>query len=278
MKKRPAFNGWPHPRLVWGCRPQVCADHSCEPLLENNLDSVGRQSAALPCSHTSRVSPCKVTPTPFPSRDFNGSGQSSWFSCLLTACWLCICRQEACIFLLACLCQGEHAHAPGLHAYLIAAVAGAGVGAGIGGAAAAAAAADLGRLACHCWHILKSVAAICCSRCMSWNEPLPLPAVSRDMMRCAALAHHCELPISAMDANYHERVLLAPAPEPVNLGCPSVALQLPGMVEAGDMTDALSRGHWGSYNVPSFPKASSSLGMPRTPSTQSSLVQACGAG
>ncbi|KAF5842106.1 phospholipase B-domain-containing protein [Dunaliella salina] len=33
-----------------------------------------------------------------------------------------------------------------------------------------------------------------------------------------------------------------------------VVEQLPGMIEAGDMTDVLARGHWGSYNVPSFTK------------------------
>mmetsp|Transcript_12700 Transcript_12700/g.33669 ORF Transcript_12700/g.33669 Transcript_12700/m.33669 type:complete len:279 (-) Transcript_12700:1184-2020(-) len=41
-----------------------------------------------------------------------------------------------------------------------------------------------------------------------------------------------------------------------------VVEQLPGMIEAGDMTDMLSRGHWGSYNVPSFPKIYNASGYP----------------
>lgn len=41
------------------------------------------------------------------------------------------------------------------------------------------------------------------------------------------------------------------------------SLQLPGMVEAGDMTDILSRGHWGSYNVPSFPSIYNASGYPQ---------------
>lgn len=35
-----------------------------------------------------------------------------------------------------------------------------------------------------------------------------------------------------------------------------VAEQIPGLIEAADMTETLLRGYWPSYNVPFFPEAS----------------------